>query len=202
MNDWQKWLAGCRENFGAAPRKFSPWALWFDLRIPKPEWLEEKRHDRLNTLFWRKKALLRDGIVVWGHIIQANNLLFQADRKENCPGEFVYTLRDLKDPMILQEIAGSLADLKGTNPSVAEAKRIADYLTNERIRVLGLPVPDSISHAEDCLISTSFFVRKHIPKRGLRRGLMPIIASLHEPHVVLPLPMLFWPKEFLEFYDA
>ena len=55
-------------------------------RVPKPLWLRLSPSDNLTTLFRRMKRLFREGVVVWGHLIQANALLYE-DGSDNCPGE-------------------------------------------------------------------------------------------------------------------
>ncbi|MFT4637211.1 MAG: hypothetical protein ACI8T1_000520 [Verrucomicrobiales bacterium] len=173
---------------------------WTRLRVPKPEWLEEKRYDRLNTLFWKKGELLRNGVVVWGHIIHANALLFEQG-PDNCPAEFVYSLDHAGvDPNRLKEVAPLIARLKDTHPDNSQETEIADYLTHGKVRVFGLGVPPTIAADANYPISTSFITRKHLPKRVLSSGLLPIIVSQVSPQVTLPLPCHYWPDGFTSFY--
>ena len=70
----------CIENFGPAPRTLPLWDRVTYLRVPRPQWLRAYPTDRLRILFQHMGSLWRDGTVVWGHIVQANTLLFE-DRK-------------------------------------------------------------------------------------------------------------------------
>ena len=70
----QKALNECRENFGFPGRTFSFWERLFYLRIKCPRWCDED--DGLYTFFRHKDRLLENGEVVWGHVVQANRLLF------------------------------------------------------------------------------------------------------------------------------
>ena len=196
-----KFLAACRKNFGKAPRSFSFWKRLTYLRIPKPLWLRANPSDKLKTLFDHVDDLYSNGVVVWAHVVQANQLMFQAG-SENCPGEVVYSLLDPRSIELetLQDVAQSLFSLKGTSPDDPNLFSIADYLTNERIRVFGLDVPSTISPQIPFKISTTFFVRKHLPGGKLSTPILPVIVSKNKPHVVLPLPQKYWPDELIDWW--
>src|SRR5262249_16983578 len=155
--------------------------------------------DRLHPLFRNASKLFANGVVVWGQIVQANGSLFR-DGDNNSPGEIVFSLADghLVRPHHLQTIASEIFDLKGTTPEEAGLRAIADHLTNERTRVYGLPVPRSLSPRIQCRISTTFFVRKHLPNGRLCSGSLPLVVNPNEPHFAMPLPQKYWPEELVE----
>lgn len=194
-------LRKCIHNFGGPPRAVSLWDRISYLRVPKPRWLLLYPGDKLTTHFQNLKTLFSEGIVVWGHVIQANELMFE-DGPHSCPGEVVYSIddSDVVDQEYLQGVAMELYRLKGTKPSDPELLRIADYLTNERIRVFGWPVPSSISPSIRCKISTTYFFRKHLPKRRLCTSLLPVIVNRQEPHTATVLPERYWPRELVEWW--
>ena len=198
----QPWLSGCIENFGEAPRRFCLRDRLGYLRLPKPLWLCLDPFDELRTLFRNHRTLLADGKVVWGYIVQANYLLHE-EGNDNCPGEIVYSLDEGNgvDHIYLGQLASELFALKGTRPSDPELLRIAEYLTDEEIRVFGLSVPSSISVAH-CQLSTTLFVRKHLPKRHLRAPLLPVVVNPKEPYVVMPLPERYWPEDLVEWWSG
>lgn len=189
----------CVQNFGEAPRELPLWDRLSYLRVSKPPWLRKNPADEMTTHFKHLKTLFVDGMVTWGHVIQANAQLFQ-DGPHDCPGELVYSIEDHNraDPAYLQRVAGELYRLKGTKPSDPELQPIAHYLTNEMIRVFGLPVPYAVSPSIKCRISTTFFVRKHLPGHRLCSTWLPIIVNPREPHTVTPLPEKYWPQELIE----
>jgi hypothetical protein len=78
----------CIENFGPAPRRQSLWNKLTYFRIPRPAWLRANPSDGLSTLFDSLPALFTEGAVVWGHVIQANSLLFEPGAFD-FPGELV-----------------------------------------------------------------------------------------------------------------
>lgn len=198
----QEVLRKCIYNFGEPPRAVSLWdRLWY-LRVPRPLWLWSNPPDRLATHFKNLNKLFCDGIVVWGHVVQANRRLFEKGLF-NHPGEIVYSIdnTNLVEPEYLQRVAEQLYQLKNTKPTVPELRGISDYLTDERIRVFGLPVPYPISPWIPCTISTTYFVRKHLPKRQIRRLLIPVIVSRQRPHTATTLPERYWPSELVEWWS-
>ena len=196
-------LSQCLVNFGSAPRKFSLYDRWTYLRVPTPRWLFWNAEDRLTILFKHMRKLFRKGLIVWGHVIQANVLMFE-NGEDNLPGEVVYSLDHSKEiePRHLRAISRKLGSLKGTKPNNHLLMPIAEYLTDELIRVFGLAVPPSISPDIQCKISTTLFVRKHLPNRRLCSLLVPLVVNPSEPNVVMTLPERFWPSEFVVRWKA
>lgn len=192
----------CIDNFGDAPRKLSFWNRLTYLYLPKPDWLERDPADLLNTIFKNARKVFSEGVVVWGHIIQVNALMFE-EGIHNCPGEVVYSLEDSlgTDPNTLERIAHKLFSLKGTEPEDPELEGIARYLTDEMIRVFGLAVPHCISPDIRCQISTVFFVRKHLPMRRVCASLLPLIVLPRHPFVAIPLPERYWPEELIDWWS-
>jgi hypothetical protein len=105
----------------------------------------------------------------------------------------VYSLQDDgATPKALRKVGRKLYALKGTTPHAAELEAYAKYLTNERIRAFGIPVPPSISPDLDCLTSTIFFVRKHLPVPYLANAYFPILVSPRDPKIVMVVPSRYW----------
>jgi hypothetical protein len=195
-------LRKCIQNFGQPPRAVSLWDRLSYFHVPKPIWLRLNPADKLTTHFKNLNTLYSEGIVVWGHIIQANVLMYEEGR-HNCPGELVYSINDPNrvDPEYLRGVAQELFRLKGTEPSNPELQTIANYLTDEMIRVFGLPVPSSISQSNRCAISTTYFFRKHLPKRRLCKRLLPVVVNRQKPHTATVLPERYWPLELVEWWS-
>jgi hypothetical protein len=166
--------------------------------IAEPGWA---KGDDLHRFFTNAPALLRDGYVTWGHFVQANELLF-APGPHNCPGEVIYAAdpRAPLPPANLEHIARALFDLKGTAPAAAEERTIADYLANERIRVFGLPVPNSFDARAPCRISTVFFERRHLPDRKLTLSYFPLLISGREDGAAMVAPARYWPPSFVRLW--
>ena len=189
-----------KAKFGTAPRKF-PQSIRNYLKLNKPPWLPQVPDDKINLIFEHSDRVLRDGVVVWGRVIQANQQLFE-DGEHDCPGEVVYSLDDSRkvDVGFLEQLATKLFSLKGTEPSHEELAPIANYLTDQMIRVYGLDVPRILSPNLNCKISTVFFDRKHLPNQKLCSLWLPIVVSRSAPFVATPLPERFWPRDLKELW--
>ncbi len=194
-------LQACIENFGPAPRTFSMWDRLKYLPLPKPPWLRSHGDDRLQILFDYAEEVFRDGVVVWGYMVQANVLMFRPGR-DNCGGLIVYSLDNPQTvaPAELQRVARALYSLKDTKPEDPDVARVAAMITGERARVYGYPVPSSLSPTTCCKISSTFFVRKHLPDRKLTAPLFPIVVNPEVPHVAIPLPAKYWPEALIEWW--
>lgn len=201
MGQVEEWLQQCRHEFGEAPRQFS----WIDrmtyLSSNRPSWC--KRTDKLTLYFDNQKQLLEQGDVVWGCVVQANQLLFSPGTM-SCPGDVVYCLeRDRPDVLeTLRQVARELYQLKGEPQDRAELNEISQYLANERIRVFGLPVPETISPTMPCAISSVYFDRRHLPDRVLRQSFFPIVLSRTTPHIATILPGRYWSQSLLNVWRS
>ncbi|MCA8987469.1 MAG: hypothetical protein KDA78_07505 [Planctomycetaceae bacterium] len=195
-------LKYCIKGFGEPSRQISFWDKITYFRVPKPVWLRMSPQDEMWVHFKNMQSIYENGMVVWGHVIQANGLLFEEGR-DDCPGELVYSIDRKRriDPELLAEVAHKLYRLKGTQPHDANLIPIADYLTDQLTRVYGMKVPRSICPTIPCRISTTFFVRKHLPEQRLCKTLMPILVNIEKPHVVAPLPARYWPQSFIDWWS-
>jgi hypothetical protein len=172
--------------------------------IKPPEWIWS---DDLRKWWVQLPKLLTSGKVVWGHIIQVNDALFETGDCDH-PGDVVYDPEGLLTPSELEPIAKTLFALKGTgqqfdaaDPQQAALKHIADHLENERTREFGLKVPSAISQ-HPLRISTIFFARHHLHQKKLATSYFPVVISDHCPGLVMVLPSLWWPKALLDQLDA
>jgi len=164
-------------------------------KIPMPSWAV---NDPLARLWKDFPTLLKAARVVWAHIVQANELLFQRG-SQDCPGEVVYDPRGLKEAGDLAVVAEQLFSLKGTKPFDSELVAVADHLTSERSRVFGRPVPKKISEYP-LRFSTIFFCRKHLPNRRLSLPCFPILVNEECLGSVMVLPSRWWPAELIDVW--
>lgn len=162
------------------------------LGIPAPEWMAQ---DPLQKSFSRYPDLWFGGKVVWGQIVQVNTALFSTG-EEDSPGDVVFDPTGSLSQEELAEVAGKLYALKGTTPTDAALRSVADHLTNEYARAFGRPVPKSIS-PHPLLVSTVLFHRNHLPGRKITQPYFPVLINDKFPGVVMALPSRWWPHELL-----
>ena len=208
---WNEWLAEARQSFGKGPRKFDdatqsylymPEAWIFSLMFFVPLCKLIKKS--------RQKRIFEKGQVVWGHIIQANNTLWvpatreamQSKGTDFYPGELVFSPDPKKQvtPEFLGEVAERLVGLREKPSNAPELKQISDYLRAETVRAYGWAVPPRLSPKVDCCISTTVFLRKHLPGGYLTEAFMPIVISDQPPYYAMPLPARYWPPDFIEYW--
>lgn len=200
---WDEMLNECRNAFGDTPRSFSFWERWKYLRITKPDWLKNANptSDQLVELLNNQTEIFFNGCLVWGQIVQANSLLFEPG-KHNCPALVVYGAdpEGQMDPRLLEDVAQKSFRLKGTQPRELDKQNIANHLTDEMSRPMGVPVPRSICSIGDLMISTTFCARHHFPKRQLCAGIFPLVCHASNPSWVLPLPERYWAKRLTDWW--
>ncbi|MEL6179106.1 MAG: hypothetical protein AAFS10_09135, partial [Myxococcota bacterium] len=87
-----------------------------------------------------------------------------------------------------------LMAFKGTKPHDEALRRLADHLTLEYTRAFGMKLPETFGVGPGVVLSSTVFVRHHLPLRRMCKPLLPVIALPEPPHVVLALPERFWPR--------
>lgn len=196
-------LEAIRETLGPAPRSFPFLEMWGYLRIKRPRWAWFR--DDIRQIFWNRTSLLRKGRIVWGHIVQANAMLFSPGELD-APAAVVYCTQDRRviDLAELSQIASQLFDLKGKPQFADEQDRQAfsDRLADEMSRPYGLRVPKSISPRIPCAMSTIFIARKHLPGGYLKKPLLPLLVATTPPHVTMVVPDKYWPKPLFTFWHS
>ncbi|WP_146404029.1 hypothetical protein [Planctomycetes bacterium CA13] len=160
----------------------------------------------------RQREIFRKGKVVWAHIIQVNDTLFTQSLSggagdqddDDAPGELVFSLDTSGrcTPETLMPIADKIGMLRGQNLSDPELKRIGDYLEAETVRAFGWNVPKQFTPRLPCFISTTMFMRKHLPSRCLQQSFLPIVVSHKSPHYAMPLPERFWAPDLIAWWTT
>ena len=199
--NFDKELEYCRQNFGmAGSRNYSFLDRLFYMNVKKPSWCD--RSDDLWGLFANKWNVFSKGFVVWGHIVQANTLLFE-EGVHDCPASVVFSIypKSRIKPNELAYAASCMYQLKNTTPDDEELRAIADKLTDEVTRTFGMNVPKRFSGEHDLFEATTFVSRKHLPNGILSQSLFPLVVTLTKPFYCLPLPSKFWSCELIKSWN-
>ncbi len=162
-----------------------------------PPWAAD---DKLRYLFDNAQALLSEGRVVWGAVVQANTALMQPGPDAGAPGDILYDPRGRVPDADLHAMALTVLSLKGRRFDQPELAALAQYLTDETVRVFGLELPAPIS-AYPLQVSSTWFQRSHLPGGVLAQPLIPVLVSDAHPGAVLPLPAAFWPANLREAWS-
>ena len=154
-------------------------------------------------IYLRQLLVRKTGEVVWAHIVQANEDLF-AKGFGDLPADVIYSFDPHFDDAVeeLEQIAGSLFELKGTKPEEPAAKKIARHLTRETTRAWKLPVPDYLTEGRSVFLQTIMVCRAHLPNRHLSQSFFPLIACREKTRAVLILSKRYWPEELIAAWEG
>lgn len=194
------WIREMRTAFGDTPRKFDRHQK-AHLSITKPKWMRFDFRKGIKSQYKDQDKLFQYGQVIWGSLIQANTLMFEAG-DEDSPGALVYSLEGehLEDIGSLVEIAEALMALKGEDlfKVSAELRSFAEMITDERSVILHERLPDSLTGGKELYYSILTFPRKHLADGFLRNGIFPILVAPEHTKACTVLPSRFWPEDFIE----
>jgi hypothetical protein len=191
-----------RALLGPAPRKF-PARLASYLSVIPPAWMEDNQDDEMWLNVRHQERVRRDGMVVWGTIVQANNTLFAKNNSES--GASVIYSPDPwfdKRKAVLAEIAHRCFELKGTDPADPESAACARMLTNEMTRAMGLKIPRVFTGDRRVYHSSMLMPRKHLPKGFLSGSHFPVWIDSKGTGAVVLVPAAFWPASLTAEWDV
>jgi hypothetical protein len=192
-------LHECRQSFGRAPRVFPPGEQSY-LTLKPPAWCR-LRMDPLMRFYNSQQQIREQGHVVWGHLVQANQLLFEPG-SDDCPASAIYSLDPWFDDHLdeLADIASRLFDLKGRQSTDPLAAQIARYLTAETERQVSLPVPRHWTQGREVFIGDVMVHRKHLPTGYLAQSFFPVAVLPH--HGMMIVPSRYWGESLLAAWQA
>ena len=168
------------------------------VEIRRPQWLPG---DKLEYLFDNLPELLRNGRVVWGAVVQANQTLFKRSTNNGAPGEVVYDPLGRIPRGDLVEFAHRIYALKESAPENRDLMPVHEHLTSEMTRAFGMDIATSFI-AYPVKLSTTYFDRQHLPHGKLVLSVLPLLLHDGCPSAVIPLPAKFWPSDLLAEWDA
>lgn len=192
----QRAISACRTAIGGPPRQM------LEPPMAPPPWMHKVPSDALWEIYRRQEWVYTQGIVVWGHIVQANSQLFSPGQTD-CPASVLYSTDLWFDgqPEALGAIAEQLFAVKGKrhpDPGMAEFSRM---LANEVDRAPRLPVPPALTGGRPVFHTSVMVVRGHLPRGYLTHSLFPLLIEPRHTFAAIILPSRFWPPELLRLWD-
>ncbi|MFX0100190.1 MAG: hypothetical protein ACFFCS_11465 [Candidatus Hodarchaeota archaeon] len=167
------------------------------MRLNAPNWVTYGSENQIAKLYTEQDLLYNEGSVVWGHLIQANALLFEPGEDDH-PCVLTYSFDERVDskPKLLNKLATELYRIKGrrTDPELMEFSR---KLASERSRVWKIPIPVKISEGIQCYYCAGMVIRKHLPKGYLSGSLFPFLVCPEKTDVGMILPSRYWPQKLI-----
>jgi hypothetical protein len=170
-------------------RKFKPKA---------PAWV---RGSQLKTIYDSVNLLRQEGQVVWGHIVQANSLLFDPHEKADCPAAAIYSLDPYYDGKVdeLEEIASSLFEIKGEE-TTRELQQFSDILEDERTTQMKLPIPKSLTNGRAVIYTSIMVHRKQLPIPFLVTSAFPLLVHPNKTQATMILPEKYWSESMKSYW--
>ena len=194
----------CREEFGDPPRDLSrDDKAEFRLRV---SWSMRcyfwRTRDSLQMIY-RDQHILRDhGELVWGHIVQANQILFDRSNSQPMPACGVYSSDPYFDDRVnsLRDIGHELYELKGTIPDDPQLRRFARVITGEKERLYAVRIPRSLCENRNVYYTTFMVDPEHLPDGYLAAGYFPLLICPQRTDAVMILPACFWPRMLRDYW--
>ena len=190
-------IAACRDLFGSPPR---PLCVTDRISLdPERQQNFVERKDGLLRIFQDQDLLLTQGRVIWGQLVQANQILFQPTNRLTCPANVIYSVDSFFDGRLslLSSIARGLFAQKGSTSADREIQAFVDAVTDEMARVLRKEMPHSYTGGRSVNFATCFIQPSHLPDGFIARPSFPIIVSPDETPAMLLLPSRYWPAELI-----
>lgn len=194
-----------RDRFEEKSKGFSLERFFYNLLLPQ-WWMIKYRDKRFLALYRDQRILMKRGMVVWAHLVQANNLLFEKG-KFNHPANIVCSPDYLFDDNLskLAIISRELYQLKNQkieHPEMSELKVFADAITNENRGLLNVEIPNSITFNKTVYFTTIMVYRKHIPLGYLKSGWFPVLIAPEKTPAAMILPSRYWSSSLIEAWSA
>ncbi|WP_020470388.1 hypothetical protein [Zavarzinella formosa] len=191
-------IGGCRELIGPTPRSLDGReadACRLELSPDLAALLTQSK-DQLLRIIADQKALRDRGQVVWGHLVQANKILFEPDNTLTLPANVVYSLDPYFDGRVAQlaTIARGLFARKGSVPGERELREFVRVITDERERIMRRELPRTYCGGHSVYFTSCFIQPGHLPGNCLLQSAFPMLVNYKETEAVMLLPSRFWPK--------
>jgi hypothetical protein len=194
-------LRACRERFGAPPRQLAA----ADARAcrltltPDVDQLFRRDRDPLLRILADQHVLRDRGQVYWGHLVQANQMLFDPQNPHTLPANVIYSTDPFFDGRvaILASIGHGLFAQKGSSGADPELRAFVRAITNERERILRRELPAGYCGNRPVYFTTCFIQPGHLPDHCVARPAFPLLVNFEETEAVMILPSRFWPPELV-----
>jgi hypothetical protein len=185
-------IGTCRELFSSPPRPPSV----ADRLVVSPVLNQAlvQSNDGLLRIIQDQDIFLVRGKVVWGQLVQANQILFRPENRNTCPANVIYSADPFFDGRLslLSSMAGSLFAQKGSTKADREIQSFVDAVTDEMTRVLQREMPYSFTGGRSVYFATCFIQPGHLPDGYIVGPSFPVIINPEETPAMMLLPSRYW----------
>lgn len=175
------------------------------LKLVRPSYITDK--DELSAVFRELDVLLYHGMVCYGSLIQANNLLFKPFPRWDCPATVLYGINPETDenPLELRAMAHEIYQYKNKpeDEIPEDIRQLAAVITDEHDRSsFRGTVTQADGRTREIFFQSLMVFRKYLPKHKLCGSILPILAAPDFCSSILILPKAYWTKEFTKAWTA
>ena len=137
-----------------------------------------------------QRLLWERGEIVWGHLVQANSILFDRSNVHTLPANVVYSMDRYFDGRgtHLGEIARGLFAQKGSVPANRELREFVRAVTPDEKRILRRELQRGYCGGKSVFFTTCFVQPGHLPGNCLTDSLFPLVVNNKETEAVMLLP--------------
>ena len=190
-------IRACRSLFGSTPRSLVAediQALRLNL-APELETAFRESNDPMLRILADQPALRDRGEIVWGRLVQANQILFDPSNGYTAPANVIYSPDHYFDGRadLLGRVAHGLFAQKGTVPKDRAVREFVRAITNERERIMRRELPRTYCGGRSIYFTTCFIQPGHLPGNCIARQKFSLLVNFRETEAVMILPSLFWP---------
>jgi hypothetical protein len=188
-----------RQRFQEQCHKGFSWKQFLYNCLIPPWWMVLEHDRRFCALYRDQNVLLKKGVVVWGRLVQANNLLFKPGKWDH-PAVIVCSPAPVFDSNLreLTRIANDLYELKDQkleHPEMADFVTFADVITNEMDCLFNVEIPDSLTLNQLVYFTSIMVCRKHLPGGYLKSDWFPVLIAPEKTPAAMILPSKYWLPE-------
>jgi hypothetical protein len=162
-----------------------------------------KKHQdiRLSCIYEDQKTLFTGGEVVWGHLVQANRLLFSPGSLDH-PAAIIFSLDSYFDKNLynLETIAHKLYEQKGQEAE-PELAYFVDVITDEFKAPFNVQLPYSLTENREVYFTSIMVCRKHLPQNKLISGWFPILTNPGLTNASIILPSRYWDSQLTTLWQ-
>ncbi len=188
--DFYKELCQMRLNYAKKPPA--------NESLPMPQWMTP--NDGLYSIYTEKNELVRTGQIYYAYIVQANSYLFSLMPHFDLPASIIYSTEEAvaKNPVLLRNMGRYLYLLKDDprQPPDEQFEEITRVIRDEYDRSSFKFRPLCADELGDMYFASLMVFRKHLPRRVLKGGIIPIIAAPEKCRAVMILPKRYWTRNF------
>lgn len=203
--DTAYYLNQTRDRFREQSKGFSLGRFFYNLLLPQ-WWMIKYRDKRFLALYRDQRILVKRGMVVWAHLVQANNLLFEKGQFNYpanivCSPDLFFDDNLIKLAIISRELY-QLKNKKIEHPEMSELKVFADAITSENKGLLNIKITNSVTFNKTVYFTTIMVYRKHIPLRYLKSGWFPVLIAPEKTPAAMILPSRYWSSSLIEVWSG